>query len=510
MKGLEDFSNMVASIASQAGVGAFVRSAKVRSLFQKRAEQAAYEYIIEKNEDGRPMAVQKEKLQIILNLAETAFKRVEEGLYSKSVIKHGIDIFVGEVLFSPKGKSKKAIDAFVARYGRRPPGFLVIGPTRKCNLRCKGCYASSHSRTAATIPFRILDRIITEKTELWGSHYTSWVGGEPTVYWSEGKDILDIAELHQDNMFLMYSNGVLIDKTMAKRMAELGNVVPQVSVEGFEKETDARRGKGVFKKIMRAFENMREEGVPFGIAITPMRYNADLLSSDKFIDFYFNEQKATLAWAFQYMPIGRGYSLDLMLTPEQRLRLLDREREILWRKKLFYVDFWNSGPIGSGCIAAGRSDGYFYIDWNGLVMPCPYYQFSPVNIFDVYRNGGNLNEVYDQPFFEAIRTWQDEYAYKRQAEEIGNWLRPCPIRDHHKIALEKIEKYGARPEDETTEKWLYDEEVHKGLIEFDEQLERLLDPFWEKIYLKGEKMNLDPRLPFTSSEVPELKLRFNV
>jgi len=61
----------------------------------------------------------------------------------------------------------------------------------------------------------------------------------------------------------MYTNGTLIDKKMAKRMADLGNVVPQVSVEGFEKETDARRGKGVFKKILRAFENMREAGVPF-------------------------------------------------------------------------------------------------------------------------------------------------------------------------------------------------------------------------------------------------------
>jgi MoaA/NifB/PqqE/SkfB family radical SAM enzyme len=228
-------------------------------------------------------------------------------------------------------------------YGRRPPGFLVIGPTRKCNLRCKGCYASAHSGTAAMIPFPILDRIITEKTELWGSRYTTWVGGEPTVYRSGGKDILDIAELHQDNMFLMYTNGVLIDKTMARSMAELDNVVPQVSAEGFEKETDAGRGKGVFKKILRAFENMRKESVRFGIAITPMKYNSELLSSDKFIVFYFNSQKATLAWVFQYMPFDGGYSLDLMLTPEQRLRLpLDREREILWGKRLFYVDFWNS------------------------------------------------------------------------------------------------------------------------------------------------------------------------
>ena len=496
-------------MASQAGVTAFMQSPRVRNLFKRKAERAAYEYIIEENADQRPLRVQMEKMRIMLNLVETAFKRVEEGLYSRSVIKHGLDIFVDEVLFTPKGKTQEIVENFVKKYGRRPPGFLVIGPTKKCNLHCKGCYASSHSQRAETIPFSILDRIITEKTELWGSHFATWVGGEPTVYKSEGKDILDIAERHQDNMFLMYTNGVLIDKKMAKRMAELGNVIPQVSVEGYEKETDARRGKGVFKKILRAFENMREEGVPFGIAVTPMRHNVELLSSDEFVDFYFNKQKVTLAWVFQYMPIGRGYSLDLMITPEQRLRLLDREREILWEKKLFYVDFWNSGPIGSGCIAAGRPDGYLYIDWNGTVMPCPYYQFSPVNILDVYKNGGNLNDVYAQPFFEAIRDWQDKYAYRRVGEETGNWLRPCPIRDHHKIALEAIEKYGAKPEDEATEKWLHDEKLHQGLIEFDKQIEELLDPYWETIYLKGEKPAYDPRLPFTCSTVPELKVSFN-
>jgi MoaA/NifB/PqqE/SkfB family radical SAM enzyme len=446
MERVDSLKEMITSMATQAGV-LLAANKKARSLFLKRAEHAAYEYIINENLDKRPMAVQKEKMQIVQNLAETTAKRIEEGLYSKNVISHGVNTFVQEMVFSPRGKKKEIVDNFTAKYGRRPPGFLVIGPTKRCNLHCKGCYASSHAQTA-------------------------------------------------------------IDKKMAKRMADLGNVVPQVSVEGFEKETDARRGTGVFKKVLTAFSNMREAGVPFGIAVTPMRHNYELLTSDEFIDFYFNKQKVTLAWVFQYMPIGRGYSLELMITPEQRLRLLDREREILWKKRLFYVDFWNSGPIGSGCIAGGRPDGYLYIDWNGHVMPCPYYQFSPVNIFDVYKNGGNLNDVYNQPFFEALRKWQDEYAYKRVGDETGNWLRPCPIRDHHKIAMEAIKKYNAKPEDKATEKWLHDENLHQGLIEFDDQLAELMDPYWEKIYLKEEEIGYDKRLPFTSSAIPKLGPRF--
>ncbi len=484
---IDAFERLVPHLTSYAST-LMQHSRVARNLFMKKAREAAYEHLIRKNPEQRPVAVQMEKLQIALSTMEIAFKRIEEGLFSKNVIRRACKLVLEELVLETKGKSKEAKEAFRARYGRTPPGFLVIAPTLKCNLRCEGCYAKSYDGSSGTLPFSVLDRILTEKAELWGSRYVTWVGGEPTVYRSEGKDILDISEKHLDNLFFMYTNGVLLDREMAKRMAELGNVVPQISVEGFEKETEQRRGKGVFGKILRAFESLRDAGVPFGIAITPMKHNADLLTSDEFIDFYFNRERATLAWVFQYMPVGRDYSLDLMITPEQRLKLLGRERELLWEQKVFYVDFWNSGPLADGCIAAGREGGgYLHIDANGWVTPCPYFQFSPVNIFDVYKNGGNLNDIYDKPFFEAIRKWQDEYAYARVGDAMGNLLRPCPIRDHHKKAMELIHQYQPKPLDADTERWLHDEKLHQGLIEFDEQLAEVMDPYWENVYLKQER-----------------------
>jgi hypothetical protein len=74
---------------------------------------------------------------------------------------------------------------------------------------------------------------------------------------------------------------------------DMGNLTPGISVEGFEKETDQRRGKGVYKKILAAMENLRSEGVPFGVSITAMRHNWDLVSSDEFYDFWFNRQDVT-------------------------------------------------------------------------------------------------------------------------------------------------------------------------------------------------------------------------
>src|SRR6056297_491309 len=119
------------------------------------------------------------------------------------------------------------------------------------------------------------------------SRFVTISGGEPFVYKSEGKTLLDIFEKYNDVFFLVYTNGTLITPKVADRLAKAGNVTLAISVEGFERETDARRGKGVFKKILQAFENLRNAGVPFGTSVTPTSQNVDLLLTDEFYDYYF-------------------------------------------------------------------------------------------------------------------------------------------------------------------------------------------------------------------------------
>ena len=50
-------------------------------------------------------------------------------------------------------------------------------------------------------------------------------------------------------MFTPFSNGTLFDDKLADKIKQLGNVIPMFSVEGFEEETDKRRGKGIFTKV---------------------------------------------------------------------------------------------------------------------------------------------------------------------------------------------------------------------------------------------------------------------
>ncbi|HNS34245.1 MAG TPA: radical SAM protein [bacterium] len=379
-------------------------------------------------------------------------------------------------------KKKPQVEEFKKQFGFCPPGFLTIAPGKFCNLRCIGCYANSSSASAEKLDWDILDRIVMEKTNLWGSYFTVITGGEPFLYESQGKTIIDLAKKHQDNYFLIYTNGTLINNAMAKKLAEVGNITPAISVEGFEKETDERRGKGVHKKILQAMENLREAGVPFGISITATKNNADWILDDKTFDYYFNKQGAIYCWVFQFMPIGRSTSLKLMVTPKQRVKMFRQHQYLVKNKKLFVADFWNSGTVVDGCISAGREGGYLYIDWNGKISPCVFNPYSPLNINEVYKQGRTLNDVINAPFFKAIRSWQKEYYLEKGPEEKGNMIMTCPIKDHYEMLRGLIDKYHPEPMDETASQALKDSEYKKGLIKYHDQLAEATDPIWEKEY----------------------------
>ena len=73
-----------------------------------------------------------------------------------------------------------------------------------------------------------------------GIYFITISGGEPFIR----QDLLDIFAAHNDMFFQVFTNGTLIDERMARTLSDLGNVLPAVSVDGWEKETDARRGPG--------------------------------------------------------------------------------------------------------------------------------------------------------------------------------------------------------------------------------------------------------------------------
>ncbi len=305
--------------------------------------------------------------------------------------------------------------------GAATPCTVVIEPTDRCNLNCPGCYAKSR-RDGCDIPQEQMESIVEQVIDM-GVTLVTISGGEPFLREKADRTLTRLAERFPDRGFLVYTNGTLIDEEIADRLARVGNVFPAISVEGFEHETDARRGDGIYDKDRRARRLLAERGVMCGFSATVTRENCESICSDAFIEMRIDEGDM-FGWFFLLMPIGRSPRVDLMVRPEQRALL--RETIYRWREEdrpIFLGDFWNDGPLVGGCIAGGKY--YFHIYANGDISPCV---FSPVacgNIFDIVdgrSDYASLNDfVQRHPVFVTFREEQTK---------ITDRARPCLLVDH--------------------------------------------------------------------------------
>ena len=429
--------------------------------------------------------VEEIKGQLLANLLKQTMKNIQKGYISYEYIEGAKKTLAGNQFLGDRRKIIR--EEFKKKYGMYPPGFLTISPTQKCNLRCIGCYAASHSHTVATLDYEVLKRLLKEQRDIFGSNFVVVSGGEPFIYRSNGKSILDIAEEFSDMFFHVYTNGTLLTEDVVRRMSHLGNITPVISVEGYEKETDERRGKGIYKRILGSMERLRKYGVAFGISVTATKKNIDLLLEDKFYEYYFETLGATYMWIFHLMPIGRAKdTMGLMISPEERVSLYHQWERMLFEKRYFIGDFWNSGAASDGCIAYGRSGGYLYIDWNGNIMPCVFVPYYVDNIYDLYKKGKTIVDSLMSEFFVRGRRWQENYGYNRK-KEPSNWLAPCSIRDHYDNFRKNILTEDARPEDKNAAEALKDPEYYEKMKEFDEKLHNLTEPIWQQKYLNGIK-----------------------
>ena len=72
-----------------------------------------------------------------------------------------------------------------------------------------------------------------------GNVFFGIVGGEPFMH----PQLLELLEPHPDCYFQVFTNGQFITDEKAKRLRQLGNVTPLISVEGTEIVSDERRGR---------------------------------------------------------------------------------------------------------------------------------------------------------------------------------------------------------------------------------------------------------------------------
>ncbi len=330
---------------------------------------------------------------------------------------------LGKFMWNFGVKGIRSIQRFKqgAARGEYFPPFLYLSILNSCNLRCQGCWVDVAADRVA-IDLETLDRTITDAKKH-GNVFFGILGGEPFMH----PELLDLLAKHPDCYFQIFTNGQFITEKIAKRLRELGNATPLISIEGREVTSDERRGnKHVFERTLRGLRACLKEKLLTGVATSVCQTNIGELCTEKWlrelIDFGVH-----YVWFHTYRPVGPKMNPALALTPQQ---LVDVRR--------FVVEMRTKMPIGivdayydhRGQALCPMSTGIsHHVNPKGEIEPCPIIQFATENIRD------------SRGIYETMR----DSAFLRDFRELSaRETRGCVVLERPDLVKELVHKHGAR------------------------------------------------------------------
>ncbi len=171
------------------------------------------------------------------------------------------------------GRRAKDLPSHLLQFSADKRPVVVWNVTKRCNLRCVHCYASAD-------PSPHPDELTTEEglalledLAQFGCPVVLFSGGEPLMR----PDILDLIQraVKLGMRAVLSTNGVLIDRALARELKKLGLSYVGISMDGLREVHDRFRGvKGAFEKAMEAVENCKAEGIKVGLRFTINKLNA--------------------------------------------------------------------------------------------------------------------------------------------------------------------------------------------------------------------------------------------
>jgi MoaA/NifB/PqqE/SkfB family radical SAM enzyme len=346
----------------------------------------------------------------------------------------------------------------IRKAGQWVPYIVAMSPTMKCNLNCRGCYSALYSKQGE-LNEEELDRLFTECKAM-GDYFVVLTGGEPYLLQDT---LFRLFRKHRDMYFLTFTNGTLFDEPLVRELARLGNVAPALSLEGFEEETDRRRGAGVHARVLRSMDLLRSNGVLFGMSVTYAGDNLVAVTQDRFVESMI-DKGVLFAWYFMFIPVGKDPVLELVPTPEQRIHCGRRVAEMRKKYGLFIADFWNDGPAVGGCLAGARR--YMHVLNSGRVEACVFAHFGVDNIREK-----SLLEAANSPFFNAIR---EAFPYN----ETANLKRPCIITDNPQVLRRLVNEHVLAKGHSHSEDIVRDPHVIQWIDDYARQMKEYTEPEW--------------------------------
>lgn len=302
-------------------------------------------------------------------------------------------IFMAKYALSSKKSSdirKKAEEA-----GEHIPAFLIASITSKCNLHCAGCYARANHACHDGEENRQLTKeewlsVFEEAKEI-GVGFILLAGGEPLIR----RDVIEAAGKISNILFPVFTNGTLIEEQYIGLFNKHRNLVPILSLEGREEETDSRRGTGVYRKLEQSMELLKREGILFGTSVTITTENIKEAVSYEFLDkLYLQGCKAVIF--VEFVPVTEE-AKELAPGDGERAYLAAALSDIREHyEDMVFISFPGDEKSSGGCLAAGR--GFFHINSQGGAEPCPFSPYSDINVRDT-----SLKEAIHSRLFQRLR-----------------------------------------------------------------------------------------------------------
>ena len=288
------------------------------------------------------------------------------------------------------------------------PPFVFISVTQRCNLVCKGCWATGIQQPVDMSP-ELLHTLVTESRSQ-GCRFFGILGGEPLLLpW-----LMDFFDAHPDSYFQLFTNGQLLDDEVARRLRKAGNVSPLLSIEGGAESYADRRGDGAaYGTALEALARCRRHGLITGVATSVSASTYADVVTPAFIDDMVS-RGAHYVWYYIYRPSGPEPCFNEALNDEQvrslRRFLLEQRKRC---KAAVIIDaYWDHEGNALCPAATGISH---HINARGEVEPCPPVQCSDCR---VSAAGGVVATIVRSPFLAAFR------------ETVPGVTRGCVLMDH--------------------------------------------------------------------------------
>lgn len=283
----------------------------------------------------------------------------------------------------------------------------------RCNLSCKHCYQGG-SKNKKELD---LEESLSKVDNFFRNGVTTLLltGGEPLL----NPNIFEIIKRSRDYGIdtAVLTNGTLISKDCASRIADSNPNTIQISLDGLNETHDFIRGAGCFKKIEHAINNLSKAGVYPSMKLTINKYNYPHVYE---VVEYCKNNDLILGTSLM-QEFGNGMDNRIMINPKEYfdlfLGLYQIKQEVNIKLSLpdFAIEeYITSKSSISACSAARRMAS---VTIENSFLPCPF-----MSGLDLNQKQG-IQEFSDTSLLDYNNIPLFEVLQKHNEKDFG-----CPLR----------------------------------------------------------------------------------